>query len=140
MKFALIENGIVKQIQPNAQVGFIEVPDSTVAGQIDNGDGTYISPPLTQEELDAQAQKQAKINRELAVEAITVTTTAGNTFDGDEKSQSRMERSITSLTSGFNGTTKHWKLADNSIVVVDANELKEALTLASLAQDAIWLQ
>lgn len=96
--------------------------------------------PLTAGEIAEQEKVAARVARDAAVASITVTTTAGNTFDGDEASQSRMERSITSLTSGFNGTTKSWKLADNSVITVDVNELKEALTLASLAQDAIWFQ
>lgn len=57
MKYALIENNIVMQTQPNYQTGFVEVPDSVIVGMIDNGDGTFSNPPPTpltkQESVDA---------------------------------------------------------------------------------------
>ncbi len=43
MKFALIENGIVLQIQPNKQDGFIEVDDSVICGMLVDG-GVFTTP------------------------------------------------------------------------------------------------
>jgi len=45
MKYALIINDVIKQIQPKFETGFILVPDETIAGQILSG-GVYIDPPL----------------------------------------------------------------------------------------------
>lgn len=46
MKYAKIEAGIVVQVQPYEQAGFVLVPDYVVPGMIDNGDGTFSNPPV----------------------------------------------------------------------------------------------
>lgn len=92
------------------------------------------TPPKTQEQL----RKEAKIARAVAVDAIKVTTQAGNTFDGDEVSQGRMARAIIALqATGTPSVT--WVLADNSVIEASAAELTEALALAGAAQAAIWV-
>ena len=96
---------------------------------------------MTEAELaqrNAQARTQAKAARDAAVAAIKVTTTAGNTFDGDETSQTRMTRAILALQA--TGTpTVQWVLADNTAIDATAAELTEALALAGAAQAAMWL-
>lgn len=80
----------------------------------------------------------AKKARAIAVEAITVTTAAGNTFDGDEVSQGRMARAIIGLSTGL-ATTVTWTLSNNTTIEATSAELTEALVLAGQAQSAIWL-
>ncbi len=80
---------------------------------------------------------QAKAARAEAVNNIKVTTKAGNTFDGDEKSQARMSRAILVLSTGFANEVP-WVLADNSVIQADAAELTEALALSGQAQSALW--
>jgi hypothetical protein len=89
---------------------------------------------------DAQARALWKIEREALVAAITVTTAAGNTFDGDELSQGRMARAILGLQSKPASETTTWTLADNRSVLVSALELTEALALAGQRQTEIWTQ
>jgi biopolymer transport protein ExbD len=85
-----------------------------------------------------EAREQFKAERAAAVRAITVTTAAGNTFDGDETSQDRMVRAIVALQA--TGTPSVvWVLADNSTVQATAAELVEALALAGAAQAALWV-
>lgn len=86
----------------------------------------------------AQARAAAKVARAQAVEAITVTTASGNTFDGDELSQGRMSRAIIALSTGL-APSVTWVLADNSTIEATAAELTEALVLAGMAQAAIWV-
>lgn len=86
----------------------------------------------------AQARAAAKVARAQAVEAIQVTTQAGNTFDGDELSQGRMSRAIIALSTGL-APSVNWVLADNSVIAATAAELTEALVLAGMAQAAIWV-
>lgn len=78
----------------------------------------------------------AKAERQVLVNAITVTTVSGKTFDGDEVAQGRMSRAINALDAG---ETTLWILANG---VVDLNvtreELREALRLAGAAQTAVW--
>lgn len=100
--------------------------------------------PLPAEEVKANtaakiahARAQAKARRAEAVEAITVTTAAGNTFDGDETSQNRMARAVIALNAAGVPSVP-WTLADNSVVPATAAELAEALALAGAAQSALW--
>jgi hypothetical protein len=100
--------------------------------------------PLPAEEVEAiaaskaaQARAQAKGRRAEAVQAITVTTQAGNTFDGDETSQNRMARAVIALNAAGVASVP-WTLADNSVVPATAAELAEALALAGAAQSALW--
>jgi hypothetical protein len=97
----------------------------------------YVPPPPvapTTEELRAQA----KAERQLAVENIKVTTEAGNTFDGDETSQTRMSRAILVLSTGAAASVP-WVLADNTVIQADIAELTEALAKAGAAQAALWV-
>lgn len=83
------------------------------------------------------APRQAfKAQRAEAVQNITVTTAAGNTFDGDEESQTRMARAIVALPEG---ATVPWVLADNSILQATASELREALALSGAEQARLWV-
>lgn len=83
-------------------------------------------PPLEQ-------MKQARAKQ---VAAIKVTTSAGNTFDGDEVSQGRMARAITAMV---DADTTAWVLADSTVIEVSREELREALRLAGEAQTEIWI-
>lgn len=98
----------------------------------------------TAEQRAAQASKAAreawKVRRAENVARITVTTTAGNTFDGDELSQGRMARAILGLQALGEGATIRWVLADNSEIQATASELTEALQLAGQAQAALWVE
>lgn len=117
--------------------------DEQVAAGI-TGDKT----PMTPKEVEAhknppktaaQLREEWKASRAAAVEAIDVTTAAGNTFDGDEISQGRMARAILALNAAAPGTTVNWILADNSVIDATAAELTEALALAGAAQAALWV-
>jgi hypothetical protein len=100
---------------------------------------------LTAQEIAQRAAEQAlaareaaKVARSAAVAAITVTTSSGRVFDGDETSQERMARAILVLqATGTPSTT--WVLTNNSPVTVTVAELVEALALAGAAQSAIWV-
>jgi uncharacterized protein YqfB (UPF0267 family) len=82
------------------------------------------------------AAKSIKVE---AILGLVVTTTSGKIFDGDEKSQDRMARAINIAT--ITGLTEtQWKLANNEIVMVTLDELKEALALAGQEMSRIWLE
>jgi len=83
--------------------------------------------------------KYLKEIKEAAVNKLTVTTTSGKVFDGDEKSQDRMARAI-NIANITGDTETQWKLADNTIVMVTLDELKEALMLAGQEMSKIWLE
>ncbi len=85
------------------------------------------------------SRERLKLARQSAVDAIKVTTQAGNTFDGDETSQGRMARAIIGLNAAGPGATVNWVLADNSVIQASAAELTEALVLAGQAQASIWV-
>lgn len=79
--------------------------------------------------------KDTKIKK---VARIKVTTDTGKVFDGDEKSQERILRAINIAT--ITGDTTQWKMADNTVVDVTLEELKEALALAGKEMSRIWLE
>ena len=84
-----------------------------------------------------QLREAAKAARAAAVKAITVTTAAGNTFDGDETSQTRMSRAILVLSTDATASVP-WVLADNTVIQATAAELTEALALAGAEQARFW--
>lgn len=97
--------------------------------------------PLSDTELaerSIQAREAAKVSRATAVEAIKVTTAAGNTFDGDETAQGRMSRAILVLSTGAAASVP-WVLADNTVIQADIAELTEALALAGAEQARLWI-
>ena len=97
-------------------------------------DGAKLSaPPVMPPTRD-----ELKVRRTAAVEAITVTTAAGNTFDGDETSQTRMARAIIALQA-TNTPSVNWVLANNTAIQATAAELVEALALSGAAQAAVWV-
>ena len=73
------------------------------------------------------------------VSKLQVTTSTGKIFDGDETSQDRMVRAI-QIASITGLTETQWKLANNEIVMVSLDELKEALALAGQEMSRIWLE
>lgn len=87
---------------------------------------------------EIEAHNTLKNQRATAVSEIKVTTSHGNTFDGDEISQGRMARAILGLQAA-GVTTVVWVLANNTPIQVTASELGEALALAGAAQAAIWV-
>ena len=100
-----------------------------------NLDGTPDLVKIAQEEATVQAQvdKQAKLE---ALATLTVTTTAGNEFDGDDTARSDMMAAI-QASEILGVTSSNWKLADNSWKLIELAELKEALALAIQAKGTI---
>ncbi len=84
--FALIKNGVVVQIQPNEEPGFVAVPAGTICGMVQNTDGTFSAPgpTLTQAQssqislLQASFQKAEQSPVSLTL-ASGVTTSFGMT-------------------------------------------------------------
>ncbi|MFM5873905.1 DUF4376 domain-containing protein [Aeromonas veronii] len=76
-----------------------------------------------------------KNNRSAQVSAITVQV-GGNTYQGDEISQSRIAMAITSSSSDMEKI--EWTLADNTTAEVTILQLREVLRLAVMRQTAIW--
>lgn len=86
----------------------------------------------------ASLREQKKAARAVTVGAITVTTAAGHTFDGDEVSQTRMVRAIVALQATATPNIA-WVLSNNTAIQATAAELTEALALAGAAQAAVWV-
>lgn len=78
--------------------------------------------------VDSPADADKAI-KNFMLSSMTVTTTAGNVFDGNETARNNMLSAIQSAS--FLGQTEAtWKLADNSSKIVTLDELKEALALS----------
>lgn len=126
--YAVVEDTPAPQY--NAQTH--ELVDAGVEKQGDKLVRVWNVTPLSAERL-LEAAKMARVE---AVSQITITSSAGNVFDGNEEAQGRMARALAAMD---DGDTTQWVLADNSVVVVEKAELKEALRLAGAAQTAIWV-
>lgn len=85
--------------------------------------------------VEAEALAQAKAERTAAVAAITVEID-NMTFDGDEKAQERMARAVLMAESPEEQTA--WVLADNTVAMVTAEQLRRACRAAGQAQTALW--
>jgi len=89
-----------------------------------------------QAELDQQVIDDAKQAKVEALATLVITTSFGNTFDGNETARNNMLSAIQAST--FTGTTTaNWRMANNTVVSVTLDELKEALTLAIQAVGVI---
>ena len=92
------------------------------------------NPPPTQEQLDATA-KQAK---QEALAKITVTTLAGNTFDGHDEARNNMLSALREGDASNETETPFWILTDNSLLTpCTYAELEEAHGLAIRKKGAI---
>lgn len=90
---------------------------------------------LLEQKRKADALRQYKTDH---INEILVTTTNGNIFDGHDEARANMNEAITA--SDILGVTTHnWKLADNTVVNISLDEIKEALALAIQAKGAIIL-
>lgn len=145
MTKAFAQNGIVTDIarvdpftifQPAYAAQFVDAPDDVQPGWL--YDGNTFTAPTVPEKTPEQLRDQAKATRAAAVEVITVTTAAGNTFDGDETSQTRMSRAVLVLSTGA-ALSVPWVLADNTVIQASAAELAEALALAGAEQARLWV-
>ena len=93
-------------------------------------------PPLTDEEK----LHEAKNKRGADVSSIVVEVD-GLLFDGDEKSQERMSRTI--VAAAYTGATMEdsttWVLHDNTIAKVTIKQLATALRKAGETQTSLWV-
>ena len=92
---------------------------------------TYFQEEVIEKEIAKVLADIKKQEKDYAIDNIIVTTTAGNKFNGDDKSHGRMVSAI--LASEVLGKTEeNWKMADGTIKLISIEELKEALTLSIL--------
>ena len=84
---------------------------------------------LTNDEIAEKIIQEFKQAKADVLNSITVTTTNGNTFDGNETARGNMTSAILSAEV-IDKTEGTWKLADNTSAVITVTELKEALALS----------
>ena len=78
---------------------------------------------------DAQLLEQKRAEKRAALDSIIVVTKSGKSFDGNETARVNMLSAITA--SEISGQTEAgWKLADNTLAMVNVSEIKEALALS----------
>lgn len=94
------------------------------------------APAKPAEVLAAEALALAKAERARAVAALTVEVD-GMVFDGDETAQERMSRAVV-LADSMDETTE-WVLADHTVAVVTADQLRRACRAAGKAQTELWV-
>ena len=75
--------------------------------------------------------KQLKAAKDIAKANLVVTTTLGNTFDGNESARINMLSAL-EASSFLNVNETSWKLAGNTVKLIETTELKEALAKSIL--------
>ena len=93
-------------------------------------------PEKPQDVLEAEALASAKAERAKAVAALIVEVD-GMAFDGDEKAQERMARAV--LMAESPEESMEWVLADSSVAIVTAAQLRRACRAAGKAMGALWV-
>ena len=92
---------------------------------------TYFQEEVIEKEIAKALVDIKKQEKHYAIDNVIVTTTAGNKFNGEDKSQGRMSSAI--LAAEVLGKTEErWKMADGTIKLIKIEELKEALALSIL--------
>lgn len=126
---------IVPGFDPNnpPQPSTYGVPDEVQVGWEKQLDGSFAPHVPTAAEIIAQK----KLERQVLVDAITVTVSTGKIFDGNEEAQSRMSRAIQAAQIASIPTTT-WVLTNNVPTPVTLAELQEALVLSIQAMGAVW--
>lgn len=102
-----------------------------------DGEFGEIAPYIEPEKPPEQLLAEAKLLRAQEVAALTVTTTSGKCFDGNEQAQDRMSRAVLSMT---DKDTLPWVLVGNTVATVGKAELLEALRLSGAAMAEIWIR
>ena len=92
---------------------------------------TYFQEEVIEKEIAKALVDIKKQEKYYAIDNVIVTTTAGNKFNGEDKSQGRMTSAL--LAAEVLGKTEeNWKMADGTIKLIKIEELKEALALSIL--------
>ena len=92
---------------------------------------TYFQEEVIEKEIAKALVDIKKQEKHYAIDNVIVTTSAGNKFNGEDKSQGRMSSAI--LAAEVLGKTEErWKMADGTIKLIGIDELKEALALSIL--------
>lgn len=127
MKYALIENGIVKQIDCNKKNGFIEVENNIICGMLH--DGTSFSNPVI---IPTPPTKEEQLNN------LIVTTTSGKRFYADPQSRTDLDGAVLHgyINNALDTLQENWKTADGWQFVTFA-EMKEASRKALEAKGQI---
>lgn len=118
---------------PSVSAFFDTLPDGYILTIVNSLPAIERVPRITDEELAAKQVEidlaQYKIERNRILESVVVTTSNGNTFDGYESARLNMSNAL-QVAGYLNQTESYWKLADNTVVLIQLDELKEALALA----------
>ena len=128
MKYALIENGIVKQVQPYTQTGFIKVDETIVCGMVDNGDGTFAIPMKTPDELIAE-----KVGHFTAIVDRLISTE----IDVYNKANYVVFTGINSLEKYNHPEAEHYAFANSMITWVTAKDVGLWATARRIQQEVV---
>ena len=128
MKYALIEDNKVMQVQTNKQDGFIEVDKDVICGMIKNENNTFSNPVI----IPPIASKEEQLN------SLIVTISSGKRFYADPQSRTDLDGAVLHgyINNALDTLQEDWKTADGWQLVTFA-EMKEASEMALKAKGKI---
>lgn len=127
-------------IQAFLKQGYVIVPEEDFQKLIGNAgkpysirkDGSlYETPPYVPSLQEVQNQKLAEFKANRDIEEVKPIEYQGNVYDYDEKARDRINAAIIALEAQGEKANIAWTLADNTSVVVTANDLR--MVIANVA-------
>lgn len=95
------------------------------------------NPPLSAEEIKQGEIAKWKSERDIKVQNIEVTY-KDVVYQGEEKSQDRMSRAVSALPN--TDVTTLWVAKDNSVQLLNKEDLQNILLLARTEMSRIWIE
>lgn len=129
MKYALIIKGVVEQIQPNKEIGFIEVDDEVVCGMIDSGLGIFTIPTIT-----IQMAKEAKIQdieNAFNIASNLPITIGTKSYNGGKESASSIMAGVDLANLNLETSIQIWDI-NNDIAVYSITDAMHIVKIIAL--------
>ena len=138
-----------KAIQAFLKQGYVIVPEEDFQKLIGNAgkpysihkDGSlYETPPYVPSLQEVQKQKLAEFKANRDAEEVKPIEYQGNVYDYDEKARDRINAAIIALEAQGEKANIAWTLADNTSVVVTANDLRMVIANVAIRSNQLHVK
>lgn len=138
-----------KAIQAFLKQGYVIVPEEDFRKLIGNAgkpysihkDGSlYETPPYVPSLQEVQKQKLAEFKANRDAEEVKPIEYQGNVYDYDDKARDRINAAIIALEAQGEKANIAWTLADNTSVVVTANDLRMVIANVAIRSNQLHVK
>lgn len=134
MRGLLVKDGVVENVALFDEIpeGWLAAPDGVSIGWTDNGDGTFSEPPRPEPE-----PLTAKEVRDQSLQALNHDFGDGRVMQTRPQDESNIRNAI-EVMEASSIPSLDWRMQDNTVAAVTADELKTALAAGQLAALQVW--